>query len=229
MKALMIGALCVSLLGPTAARAASTGTGTASPIPAMRKALAGATRYQLALSQGAIADVPPTQSTATVLGTGKAAQVYLAIVFTAKGKTIRAQEYVAGAKVCRRLGTTGRFSCAHSPSEAAKVTQGLDPTALLIRPGVAVTFAAVPRKIVGDHKCDGYGVVSRFNTGETSTSLLYVAHGSSLPCELDGTIRLTLSETDRNGTRAKVQTAPLRIVWSHFGDPSLTIPAIPTR
>jgi len=229
MKALMMGALCAVSLGPNAAGAAPTSTraGAPSPIPAMQKALTGAARYQLDIAQGAIADVPASWSTVVVLGTGRAARVYVTVALVAKGKTVRVQEYVSGSTLCRRLGTTGRFTCTTSAAEAAKVTQGLDPTRLLIRPGVAVTFTPMAAKTVGGRSCDGYGVVSRFNTGKTSRSTLYVAHGSSLPCELDSTIRLTTSETSSNGKQTTVETARLQMIWSRFGDPGLAIPDLP--
>jgi len=232
MRAILIGALCACGLGAGAVRAAAaTTTSTAvvpSPIPAMSRALASATRYRLVVSSGALAGEPALQTTAIVVGRGTATRIYAIVVATAKGKTIHGEEYVAGSKVCRRLGTTGRFSCATSSSDAATMAQGFDPARLLVRPGVAVTFTPIAARTVAGQRCDGYNVVSRFTTSETSRGLFYVAHGSHLPCALDGTLRVTTSETDRSGKRTKVQTATLSMVWSRFDDSSLTIPPIAT-
>jgi len=232
MRVILIGALCACGLGAGAVRAAAAATTSTavvpSPIPAMSRALASATRYRLVVSSGALAGEPALQTTAIVVGRGTATRIYAIVVATAKGKTIHGEEYVAGSKVCRRLGTTGRFSCATSSSDAATIAQGFDPARLLIRPGVAVTFTPIAARTVAGQRCDGYNVVSRFTTSETSRSLFYVAHGSHLPCALDGTLRVTTSETDRSGKRTKVQTATLSMVWSRFDDSSLTIPPIAT-
>ena len=232
MRVILIGALCACGLGTGAVRAAAAATTRTavvpSPIPAMSRALASATRYRLVVSSGALAREPALQTTAIVVGRGTATRIYAIVVATAKGKTIHGEEYVAGSKVCRRLGTTGRFSCATSSSDAATMAQGFDPARLLIRPGVAVTFTPISARMVAGQRCDGYNVVSRFTTSETSRSLFYVAHGSHLPCALDGTLRVTTSETDRSGKRTKVQTATLSMVWSRFDDSSLTILPIAT-
>jgi len=232
MRVILLGALCACGLGAGAVRAAAAATTRTavvpSPIPAMSRALASATRYRLVVSSGALAGEPALQTTAIVVGRGTATRIYAIVVATAKGKTIHGEEYVAGSKVCRRLGTTGRFSCATSSSDAATMAQGFDPARLLIRPGVAVTFTPIAARTVAGERCDGYNVVSRFTTSETSRSLFYVAHGSHLPCALDGTLRVTTSETDRSGKRTKVQTATLSMVWSRFDDSSLTIPPIAT-
>jgi len=171
---------------------------------------------------------PALQTTAVVVGRGTATRIYAIVVATAKGKIVHGEEYVAGSTVCRRLGMTGRFSCATSSSDAAKLAQGFDPARLLVRPSVAVTFTPIAARTVAGQRCDGYSVVSRFTTSETSRSLFYIAHGSHLPCELDGTLRITTSETDRSGKRTKVQTATLSMAWSRFDDSSLTIPPIAT-
>ncbi len=232
MRAILLGALCACGLGTGAVHAATAATtsipSVPSPVPAMSRALAGATRYRLAVSSGAIAGEPALQTTAIVVGRGTATRIYAIVVATAKGKTVHGEEYVAGSKVCRRLGTTGRFNCATSSSDAAKLAQGFDPARLLVRPGVAVTFTPIAARTVAGQRCDGYSVVSRFTTSETSRSLFYIAHGSHLPCELDGTLRVTTSATDRSGKRTKVQTATLSMVWSRFDDSSLTIPPIAT-
>jgi len=232
MRVILIGALCACGLGAGAVRAAAAATTRTavvpSPIPAMSRALASATRYRLVVSSGALAGEPALQTTAIVVGRGTATRIYAIVVATAKGKTIHGEEYVAGSKVCRRLGTTGRFSCATSSSDAATMAQGFDPARLLVRPGVAVTFTPIAARTVAGQRCDGYNVVSRFTTSETSRGLFYVAHGSHLPCALDGTLRVTTSETDRSGKRTKVQTATLSMVWSRFDDSSLTIPPIAT-
>jgi len=232
MRVILIGALCACGLGAGAVRAAAAATTRTavvpSPIPAMSRALASATRYRLVVSSGALAGEPALQTTAIVVGRGTATRIYAIVVATAKGKTIHGEEYVAGSKVCRRLGTTGRFSCATSSSDAATMARGFDPARLLVRPGVAVTFTPIAARTVAGQRCDGYNVVSRFTTSETSRGLFYVAHGSHLPCALDGTLRVTTSETDRSGKRTKVQTATLSMVWSRFDDSSLTIPPIAT-
>ena len=232
MRAILLGALCACGLGTGAVHAATAATtripSVPSPVPAMSRALAGATRYRLAVSSGAIAGEPALQTTAIVVGRGTATRIYAIVVATAQGKTVHGEEYVAGSKVCRRLGTTGRFNCATSSSDAAKLAQGFDPARLLVRPSVAVTFTPIAARTVAGQRCDGYSVVSRFTTSETSRSLFYVAHGSHLPCEMDGTLRVTTSETDRSGKRTKVQTATLSMAWSRFDDSSLTIPPIAT-
>ncbi len=232
MRAILLGALCACSLGVgpvhTATAATTRTPSVPSPVPAMSRAFASATRYRLAVSSGALAGAPALQTTAIVVGRGTATRIYAIVVAMAKGKTVHGEEYVAGSKVCRRLGTTGRFSCATSSSDAATMARGFDPARLLVRPGVAVTFTPVVAKTVAGQRCDGDSAVSRFTTGETARSLFYVAHGSRLPCELDGTIRVTTSETDHSGKRTKVQTAALSMVWSRFGDPSLTIPPIAT-
>ncbi len=232
MRAILLGALCACSLGVGAvhtATAAPTRTPSVpSPVPAMSRALASATRYRLAVSSGALAGEPALQTTAIVVGRGTATRIYAIVVATARGKTVHGEEYVVGSKVCRRLGTTGRFSCATSSSDAVTMARGFDPARLLVRPGVAVTFTPIAARTVTGQRCDGYSVVSRFTTGEMSRSLFYVAHGSHLPCALDGTLRVTTSETDSSGKRTKVQTATLSMVWSRFDDSSLTIPPIAT-
>ncbi len=228
--AMMRGAVCVGFLGAGlgAAHAAQTVTAPApAPIPAMEKALAGATRYHLVASTSAVGEVPALASTSIVVGQGKAMQVFTTLVVKKQGKVVHADEYVSGTKVCLRLGTQ-RFTCKNAPSEAAKVTQGLDPARLLIRPDVTVSVTPTAAKTVQGQTCDGYRLLGRFNTGEMATTALYIVHGSSLPCELDGTIRVTLTNTDSSGKRTKVYTGKLQWVWSRFNDASLTIPSIPT-
>ncbi len=249
MKALMIGILCASILGaatatPGAATAtpgvgtatpgaatATPGAGTATapaPIPAMEKALAGATRYQLNTSTGTVGEIPPLTSTTIVVGAGQALRVYDDIATTKNGKTIHAAVYVAGTKVCTRLNTP-RFSCKNALSDAVKAIKSLDPARLLVRPDVTVRVTTRAAKTVRGQACDGYTLTGRFTTGETATTLLYLAHGSNLPCELDGTIRVKLTNTDSNGKSViKTYTGKLQWVWSRFNDPSLTIPNIPT-
>jgi len=231
MKAMMRGIVCAGVLGASmgAARAAQTVPAAApAPIPAMEKALAGAMRYQLAASTSAVGEVPPLTTTTIVVGQGAATRVYGVVVVRKNGKTVRADEYVAGTKVCTRLGTP-RFTCKNAPPEAAKALQGLDPARLLVRPDVTLSVTPTAARTMQGQTCDGYRLIGRFTTGETATTTLYIAHGSSLPCELDGAIRATLTNTDSSGKRTTtVYTGKLQWVWSRFNDSSLTIPSIPT-
>jgi hypothetical protein len=227
VKAMMIGVLCAGILGAgTVTMPVARATTAPAPIPAMEQAIAGATRYQLATATSAIGEVPPFTTTNIVVGNGAAMRVYGVFVAKKNGKTARADEYITGTKVCTRLGTP-HFSCKNAPSDAAKAIKSLDPARLLIRPDVTLRVTPGAAKMVQGRTCDGYTLTGRFNTGETSTSMLYVMHGSSLPCELDGTIQVKLTNTDSNGKRTKTYTGKLQWIWSRFNDPSLTIPSIP--
>lgn len=227
MKAMMIGVLCAGILGAgTVTMHVAQATTAPAPIPAMEQAIAGATRYQLATATSAIGEVPPFTTTNIVVGNGAAMRVYGVFVAKKNGKTARGEEYVAGVKVCTRLGTP-RFSCKNAPSDAAKAIKSLDPARLLVRPDVPLRVTPSAAKMAQGQTCDGYTLTGRFTTGETATTMLYIAHGSSLPCELDGTIRVTLTNTDSNGKRTKTYTGKLQWIWSRFNDPSLTIPSIP--
>lgn len=129
---------------------------------------------------------------------------------------------IVGTKVCSRQTLTAKYRCNNSAEEAANYT---GPTRMFTN-GTGgdelldtATFTSIGSVEAGQRICDGYAFrsVPHFPQTNRATGLLFVDHVTKRPCEEEEALVYPADPTVRT---------TLDYVWSHFDDPSLTIPSI---
>ncbi len=189
----------------------------ASPVPALRSALANATNYQLDLkvsTGGGTAST--TKGTIVAVRKGGAFQLYLHLTVTAAGQTQTVIATVAGSKVCIRVSKT--YQCQTN----ANLARQLSGTNSVSSFNTATTFTPLSgTKSVtvngSPRTCSAYALTSN-TRGARTQGTIYVLPSTGQPCEFDATTRVTVS--------GQSVTATTSAVWSRFNDPNLTLPSI---
>jgi hypothetical protein len=235
-------ALAVSLplaaLAPVWRVAAAQAAGV-DPLPAVARALAHVRSYEVTITlsgSGARGARPPRTArgtrnrrgtgvfalrgmrTETVVAVRKGSVFEDYVVFkgtNSAGKPATMELIFYGTKVCRRSSGASSYTCS---TMTGSFNFNPDPTQAFTEGAGATTFAQAGTRTIAGQACEGY----TYRTADGSAhGIVYLSRATSLPCEQIATV------TRRAPTSGATFTQTSTILWSHFNDPALRVPAIP--
>ncbi|HVC79345.1 MAG TPA: hypothetical protein VNL35_02445 [Chloroflexota bacterium] len=210
----------VTLAGGNASAATSP-----APLPAIARALAGLTRYQVDYSARGTQRPPSLQKDVYVVVRRGGLRIdrLTSMHPSGAGDNTVIEDVISGSRACERYPVTAPFACGVNRSLAHSITAAVDPASALSGKGVSVQFHAAAAKKVDGVTCAGYSFVLHAPT-EHGTGVLYLAPKSNLPCEEDARV---VGPAIGPAVAGATQTLITTWSWHRFNDPKLKIPAVP--
>ena len=207
------------------------------PLPAVARALATVTSYEVTVTTPRRPGIAPTrrrtgqrprrnvgpgaglgfgdESITAVRKAGSLEEFYVFKGTNSAGKITITQYIVYGGTSCQRNGSSGKFTC-----QQASVPFLSDPTVAFEFGAGSTIFANAPQKTVAGQRCRGFSYVNK-GTTVSASGTIYVSIATNLPCRQVASITRKAFTGGGTFTRTSIYT------WSHFNDSHLTIPPIP--
>jgi hypothetical protein len=213
------------------------------PLPAVAKALATVTSYQVVVTSASSGaprrpsgtPIPGTRrgtrpggglgffgfgrQTRTIVAVRKGAlyEDYIVTKGTDRsGKPVTTGLIIYGNRVCTQAAGAHSYTCQTPTNQFAF---SLDPTVAFTEGAGSTTFTRAGSKTVGGQACSGYAYLNQSPT-VTGKGVIYLSAKTSLPCEQDASLT---RHPSAGGTFTQTTTS----IWSRFNDKSLTVPALP--
>lgn len=213
------------------------------PLPAVARALAGVTSYQVVVTSSASGSGrPPRQGnnrgsgrggrrglglgfgpgtrTETIVAVRKGSAFEDDVVTRGKdtsGKMVTREIVIYGSSVCTRASGASSYTC-----RQAQQSFNPDPTLAFEQGTGSATFTPTRATRIGGQTCDGYNYMNKLRNG-TASGVVYISSRTNLPCEQVATT--TRRAFSGGGTFTQRST----MVWSRFNDHGLKVPAISTQ
>lgn len=184
----------------------------------MRQALAVVRSYQVHVTVTLGGGQAPAQTLLYTIvalrsqGTRRMDMVTRARTGASTPLVVLGETVVEGARYCERLTLQGPFTC-HVSAAAAKNKAAFESNSFFAT--LTLPLKASGSATINGQSCDAYALAK--NIPDT-TLRLYIARATHLPC--------SLTLTAPASTAAQGAISRLSMVWSHFDDPTLSVPNV---
>jgi hypothetical protein len=211
--------------GATLVGGNASAVGAPAPLPAITKALAGLTSYQVEYTARSTQKPPSLQKDVYVVVRRGGLRIdwVTSMHPSGAGDTTVIEDVISGSRACERYPITAPFSCGVNRSLARSITSAVDPGSAFSGKGVSVSFHPAPAKTVAGIKCAGYAFVFHSPT-EHGSGVFYLGPKSNLPCEEDANV---VGPAIGPSVAGATQILTTTWTWRRFNDPKLKIPAVP--